>query len=238
MPWPRSCDPPPRHDGRVSWIFPEPDERGLVGVGADLAPATLLDAYRQGVFPWPHAGIDEIPWFSPDPRGVIAGPPHLSRSLRRRIARCGFEITADAAFARVVERCACRPGQGTWITPEMVGAYVELHRLGAAHSVEVWDGTLLVGGIYGVQVGGVFTAESMFHDAPDASKIALAALCRRLAEAGGSTLDVQLVTPHLETLGACEVTRASFLALLAREREREVRLATAPSGASLLLEPW
>ena len=222
----------------MSWIFPEPDEHGLVGVGADLAPATLLDAYRQGVFPWPHPGIDEIPWFSPDPRGLIAGPPRLSRSLRRRIAGCGFEITADAAFAQVVERCAHRPGQGTWITPELAVAYVELHRGGSAHSVEVWDGALLVGGIYGVQVGGVFTGESMFHDTPDASKIALAALCRRLAEAGGSTLDVQLVTPHLAMLGAREVTRVAFLALLARERDRDIHLATAPSSASLLLEPW
>jgi len=222
----------------VSWIFPEPDEHGLVGVGADLAPATLVDAYRQGVFPWPHPGLDEIPWFSPDPRGVITGPPHISRSLRRRIARCGYEISADAAFAQVVERCAWRPEPGTWITPEMGRAYLELHRRGTAHSVEVWDGALLVGGIYGVQVGGVFTGESMFRAEPDASKIALVALCRRLAEAGGSALDVQLVTPHLATLGAREVTRAAFLALLERERERDIRLATARTGASLLIEPW
>lgn len=222
----------------MSWIFPEPDEQGLVGVGADLAPATLVDAYRQGVFPWPHPGLDEIPWFSPDPRGVITGPPHIGRSLRRRIARCGYEITVDASFAEVVRRCARRPEPGTWITPEMERAYVELHRVGAAHSVEVWDGALLVGGIYGVQVGGIFTGESMFHAAPDASKIALVALCRRLAEAGGSTLDVQLVTPHLASLGAREVSRAAFLALLAREREREIRLAADRTDASLLLEPW
>ena len=222
----------------MSWIFPEPDEHGLVGVGADLAPATLLDAYRQGVFPWPHPGLDEIPWFSPDPRGVITGPPHLSRSLRRRIAGCGFQITADVAFAQVVEQCARRPGIGTWITPEMASAYIELNRLGAAHSVEVWDGERLVGGIYGVQAGAIFTGESMFHLAPDASKIALVALCRRLAEAGGTALDVQLVTPHLATLGACAVTRAAFLALLARERDHDVRLATGPTGAPLLLEPW
>lgn len=221
----------------MPWIFPEPDESGLVGIGADLAPETLLAAYRQGVFPWPHDGLDATPWFSPDPRAVIVGRPHVSRSLRRRIASCGSTTTLDTAFAEVVEGCRTRAA-GTWISDELAAAFGGLHRQGAAHSVEVWDGDSLAGGIYGVLVGGVFTGESMFHRTTDASKIALAELCRRLAEAGGSAVDVQLATPHLASLGAREISRAAFLALLRAERDRAVRLDSSRQHASRLLEPW
>ena len=143
------------------------DEHGLVGVGADLAPATLVDAYRRGVFPWPHDSIDAVPWFCPPRRGVLPlDRLHVSRSLLRTLRRSGF--TADARRGlrgrrRGLPRAARRTRTGTWISDELAAAYIDLHRLGHAHSVEVWDGERLVGGIYGVLVGGVFCGESMFH---------------------------------------------------------------------------
>jgi leucyl/phenylalanyl-tRNA---protein transferase len=220
--------------GPSRWRFPDPataGEDGLVGVGADLEPATLLDAYRQGIFPWPHPGAP-LPWFSPDPRGVIPlGGLAVARSLRTRLRRCGWDTTVDRAFAAVIDACADRPGpagardEGTWITPPMRTAYRRLHELGHAHSLEVWDGDELVGGLYGIGVGGVFTGESMFHLATDASKVALVDLVARLVEAGGRLIDVQVVTPHLASLGARDLPRAEFLALLARVRDAPVRLA-------------
>jgi leucyl/phenylalanyl-tRNA--protein transferase len=231
--------------GPSRWRFPDPataGEDGLVGIGADLEPATLLDAYRRGIFPWPHPGAP-LPWFSPDPRGVIPlDGLVVSRSLRARLRRSGWETTVDRAFAAVLAGCADRPTEegpgglepgppesgegGTWITPPMRAAYRRLHDLGHAHSLEVWAGGELVGGLYGVGVGGVFTGESMFHLASDASKVALVDLVARLAEAGGQLIDVQMVTPHLASLGARDLPRADFLRLLARVRDRQVRLAT------------
>jgi leucyl/phenylalanyl-tRNA--protein transferase len=223
-----------RVPGPSRWRFPDPataGEDGLVGVGADLEPATLLDAYRQGIFPWPHPGAP-LPWFSPDPRGVIPlDGVAVARSLRVRLRRCGWETTVDRAFAAVIDACADRPrpggvrGEGTWITPPMRTAYRRLHELGHAHSLEVWDGDELVGGLYGIGVGGVFTGESMFHVATDASKVALVDLVARLVQAGGRLIDVQVVTPHLASLGARDLSRAEFLALLARVRDVPVRLA-------------
>jgi leucyl/phenylalanyl-tRNA--protein transferase len=227
------------------WRFPDPataGSDGLVGIGADLEPATLVDAYRRGIFPWPHPGAP-LPWFSPDPRGVIPlDGLVVSRSLRARLRRSGWETTVDRAFAAVLAGCADRPTEegpgglepgppesgegGTWITPPMRAAYQRLHDLGHAHSLEVWAGGELVGGLYGVGVGGVFTGESMFHLASDASKVALVDLVARLAEAGGQLIDVQMVTPHLASLGARDLPRADFLRLLARVRDRQVRLAT------------
>jgi leucyl/phenylalanyl-tRNA--protein transferase len=223
--------------GPSRWRFPDPataGDDGLVGIGADLEPATLLDAYRRGIFPWPHPGAP-LPWFSPDPRGVIPlDGLVVSRSLRARLRRSGWETTVDRAFAAVLAGCADRPAGvseedgegGTWITPPMRAAYQRLHDLGHAHSLEVWAGGVMVGGLYGVGVGGVFTGESMFHLASDASKVALADLTARLAEAGGRLIDVQMVTPHLASLGARDLPRADFLDLLARVRDRPVRLAT------------
>ena len=244
------------------WRFPDPataGEDGLVGIGADLEPATLLDAYRRGIFPWPHPGAP-LPWFSPDPRGVIPlDGLVVSRSLRTRLRRSGWETTVDRAFSAVLAGCADRPPGGpsppedrgsgglkpsppedrgsgglrpsppevgTWITSPMLAAYQRLHELGHAHSLEVWAGGSLVGGLYGVGVGGVFTGESMFHLATDASKVALVDLVARLAEAGGRLIDVQMVTPHLASLGARDLPRADFLELLARVRDEPVRLAT------------
>jgi leucyl/phenylalanyl-tRNA--protein transferase len=210
------------------WRFPDPstaDGDGLVGFGADLEPETLVYAYRQGIFPWPHPGMP-LPWFSPDPRGVIwLDALRTSRSLRQRLRHSGWETTVDRAFETVVAACAerYRP-EGTWIVPEMRAAYLRLHRLGHAHSLEVWRDEELVGGLYGVSVGGVFTGESMFHHTTDASKVALVDLVDRLAEAGGRLVDVQLVTRHLISLGARPLPRSEYLDLLREVRDLPVRL--------------
>ena len=210
------------------WSWPDPgsaDASGILGFGADLEPETLVDAYRRGIFPWPHDDTP-LPWFSPDPRAVIAvGGVRTSRSLRQRLRRSGWETTFDAAFEEVIEGCAePRPGQGTWITPEMVVAYRRLHRLGWAHSMEVWDGEQLVGGLYGVQVGACFTGESMFHRVSDASKVALVDLAARMRDAGGEVVDAQLPTEHLSRMGAVDMPREEFLEGLESWRARDIRL--------------
>ena len=220
---------PPRPVGPSEWLLPEPagEDSDLVGFGADLRPETLVDAYRRGIFPWPHERVT-LPWFSPDPRAVILPRPgvHVSRTLRRRVRSSPWETTVDADFEAVVAGCAVarRSDEGTWITAEMAEAYQCLHGLGWAHSVEVWEGDDLVGGIYGVRVGACFTGESMFHRRTDASKVALVDLWRRWEEAGGSMLDVQLPTEHLARMGAVEMPRDRFLALLASARDRTVRM--------------
>ena len=220
------------------WSLPVPalsDPEGVVGLGADLAPGTLVDAYRHGIFPWPHPD-NELPWFCPDPRMVLApGAFHVARSLRRTLRRSGWVTTVDVDFGAVVRACGRGRSDGTWITGPMARAYGRLHRLGWAHSVEVWEQGALVGGVYGVQVGGVFTGESMFHRRPDASKVALLALARRFGDAGGALLDAQLPTPHLATLGFAPLPRSAFLAVLARERDRDVRLDLAPLAVDRLL---
>ncbi len=219
---------PPRPVPPSVWELPDPGVLGpqeLIGFGADLEPATLVDAYRRGIFPWPHTDTP-LPWFSPDPRGVLTPDTlHRSRSLRRTLRRSGWTTTVDADLPAVVAACADRAEEGTWLTPAMQAAYRRLHELGWVHSVEVWDGPRLVGGIYGVQVGAVFTGESMFHRVPDASKVALVDLLDRFTAAGGVLLDVQLVTPHLASLGAVEVPREVFLADLDRLRTERVRMA-------------
>ena len=216
--------------GRTPWRIPDPstadaDAGGVVGFGADLKPSTLVDAYRRGIFPWPHPGV-ATPWFSPDPRAVLPlDGLHVSRSLRQRIRRCGWSTTVDADFEGVVTACADRPGgEGTWIGRDMEQSYVRLWRMGWAHSVEVWAGDDLIGGLYGVAVGGCFTGEAMFHRATDASKVALVDLVARWKEAGGAFVDVQLPTAHLSSLGAVEVPRVEFLRRLERVRDRHVPL--------------
>lgn len=221
-------------------MLPDPAEAdvdGVLGVGADLQPATLVEAYRRGIFPWPHDNAP-LPWFSPDPRGIVEPARlHVSRSLRRTMRTSNWEVTVDAAFAEVLRGCALtRRDEGTWITADMARAYQRLHRLGWAHSLEVWEGAELVGGIYGVQLGGVFTGESMFHRATDASKVALVALVHRIVEAGGLLLDVQITTPHLATLGARDWPRDRFLATLGQVRDLEVRMRTDRRPVSELLE--
>lgn len=192
----------------------------MVAFGADLAPETLVHAYRAGIFPWPHPGAP-LPWFSPDPRGVLFPDRlHVARSLRQRLRRCGWSTTVDADFDAVVAACAVRPDGGTWIDGGMRRAYRRLHRLGWAHSVEVWDGAELVGGLYGVRVGACFAGESMFHRRPDASKVAFVDLVGRWASAGGELVDVQIATEHLTSLGAVERSRAEFLDRLEAVRDR------------------
>ena len=196
---------------------------GLVGVGGDLRPATLLTAYADGVFPWFNAG-DPVLWWSPDPRGVIELPDglHVSRSLQRTLKKGRFRTTANRAFAEVMRQCGEDREGGTWVTEDMLAAYTELHRLGHAHSVEVWAGEELVGGVYGVSVGGLFAAESMFHRATDASKVALVALRDRLVAGGYVLWDVQLTNEHTTTLGAADVPRGEYL--------RRLRAAVAKPG--------
>jgi leucyl/phenylalanyl-tRNA--protein transferase len=202
----------------TGWEFPDPataHPSGVVAVGADLEPGTLLAAYRRGMFPMPEDVPGGLVWWSPDPRGVIEpGCFHASRSLHR--ARRRFEVHVDTRFAEVVAGCAAVPRPGAWISPEVTDAYTRLHELGWAHSIEVLDDAgRLVGGVYGVGIGGFFAGESMFHLQRDASKVALWALCELLDEGGGTLVDVQWTTDHLRSLGAVDVPRVAFLERLA-----------------------
>ncbi len=222
--------------------------RSLVALGGTLDAATLQASYRAGVFPWPSddPGLERqarrlarrgavpllpgsdgmVPWCSPDPRAVLlADQVVVRRSLRATLRRSGWTATLDTAFDDVVAACADRE-EGTWITGRMREAYLELHRSGGAHSVEVWDGDTLVGGLYGVQVGSVFCGESMFHRVRDASKVALVELCARVLEAGARLIDVQEETEHLASLGQVLVRRADYLDALAVLRDVPAPLAT------------
>jgi leucyl/phenylalanyl-tRNA--protein transferase len=189
-------------------------DHGLVAAGGELDPGTVLAAYRAGIFPWPDTD-GRLFWFSPNPRAIIPLDGfHESRRLRRTRRSGRLTATRDRDFAGVVAGCATSHGP-TWITGAMRAAYAELHRLGWAHSIDVWREDALVGGLYGVAIGGLFAAESMFHHAPDASKVALAALVDHLGARGFVLLDVQLLTPHLASLGAIEIPRDEYLARLA-----------------------
>jgi leucyl/phenylalanyl-tRNA--protein transferase len=203
-------EPPP-----TRWRLPDPelaDDDGIAGVGADLEPGTLLAAYRTGLFPMP-LGRRSVAWFSPDPRAVIPiDGLRVSRSLRRSTAR--FEVRRDTRFADVMVRCADPRRPGGWITPKFVKAYLRLHHMGWANSVECYADGELVGGLYGVRIGGFFAGESMFHSATDASKVALVALVEWLRETGARLLDVQWLTPHLRSLGAVELPRREYLSRL------------------------
>jgi leucyl/phenylalanyl-tRNA--protein transferase len=187
---------------------------GLLAVGGDLSPTRLLNAYRHGIFPWFGEG-QPILWWSPDPRMVFETATFkLSSRFRRQLRKSEWTLRADTAFAKVITACACtpRPGQdGTWITADMVAAYIELHRLGHAHSIEVFAGETLVGGIYGVAVGRMFFGESMFSAQSGGSKLALAGLARLLGQWGWPLIDAQLENPHLVSIGAHRLPRAQFI---------------------------
>jgi leucyl/phenylalanyl-tRNA--protein transferase len=188
---------------------------GLVAVGGAVTPESLLRAYREGVFPW--SSDPMVTWWSPDPRAIFDLERYRpSRSLRKRIRRAGWLFTLDRDFEGVMRKCAeptpSRPT--TWITDDFIAAYTELHRRGAAHSVEVYEKEELVGGLYGVSIGGFFGGESMFHRRPDASKAAVAYLVQHLRQRGFVLLDGQVPTPHLAVLGAAEIPRDEFLARL------------------------
>ncbi len=211
---------------RLRWLnenlpdepFPAVDEameepNGLLAVGGDLTPERLTAAYRQGIFPWYGEG-QPILWWSPDPRGIfLPGDFHVSRSFRRRLNQTRLRVTLDEAFEAVIAGCASpRPDQdGTWITREMIAAYIELHYLNRAHSVEVWLEDELVGGVYGVALHGAFFGESMFSRRPEASKIGLAYLTAQLWRWGFQLFDCQMSNPHLERLGIREVPRREYL---------------------------
>ena len=194
----------------------------------ELAVERLLEAYAQGAFPWPHSPYGPIPWASPDPRAILEFDRlTVPRSLRQQRAKTTLRFSLDEAFPAVIAACARarRPGQrSTWITPAMERAYVRLHEAGHAHSCEAWDGSKLVGGVYGVDAGGAFAGESMFHAAPNASKLALLHLIDHLRSRGAAWMDIQMLTPHLEALGAREIPRAEFLRLLAQALEKGAAL--------------
>ncbi len=198
--------------------FPDPRRArpdGLVAVGGDLSVDRLLLAYRCGIFPW---SAEPITWWSPNPRAIFELEHiHISRSLERTLRKGAFRVTYNEAFQAVLMGCAAAPrreGQ-TWISPEFVAAYTRLHRAGHAHSIEVWLEGELVGGLYGVAVGGLFAGESMFHRVTDASKVALVHCARRLVERRFELFDTQMVTSVTSSLGAFELPRADYLARLA-----------------------
>jgi leucyl/phenylalanyl-tRNA--protein transferase len=202
-------------------IFPDPtdaEDGGLLGVGGDLRPERLLLAYASGIFPWYNEG-QPILWFSPDPRCVLEPAElHVGRSLRKTLRKAAYRVSLDTAFGEVIRACkdTPRPGQeGTWITQDMEEAYCHLHRMGHAHSVEVWSGDELVGGLYGVALGGLFAGESMFSRASDASKTGLVWLVKQLQRWGFGLVDAQIRTETLAKMGAVEIDRVAYLARIA-----------------------
>jgi leucyl/phenylalanyl-tRNA--protein transferase len=212
IPWLGAKD----HFPPVERAMREPN--GLLAAGADLSVPRLLEAYERGIFPWSSAG-QPLLWWSPDPRMVlIPSELRVSRSLRKRLSRRDYEVRADTAFEEVMRACAApRPDQdGTWITEEMIEAYVRLHQAGYAHSLETWIGGQLAGGLYGVALGRMFYGESMFTRVPDASKIALAHLARQLHRWKYGLIDCQMATAHLARLGAREIPRPEFMRRLAK----------------------
>ncbi|HQT00529.1 MAG: leucyl/phenylalanyl-tRNA--protein transferase [Hydrogenophilales bacterium 16-64-46] len=202
--------------------FPPVDQalvepNGLLARGGDLAVATLLDAYRHGIFPWFSPG-EPILWWSPDPRMVLVpGDVRVTRSLAKRLRNGGFELRVDTVFAEVMRGCAGprADAAGTWISPAMIAAYTRLFETGYAHSVETWRDGRLVGGLYGVAIGRMFYGESMFSREPDASKVALVGLARQLARWEFGLIDCQMETAHLASLGARPMPRADFVERLA-----------------------
>jgi len=198
-------------------VFPSPHlarKDGLLAVGGDLRTDRLLEAYRRGIFPWYQDG-EPILWWSPDPRLLLYPEKlHISKSLEKIIRKAAFHITYDTAFERVIVGCAAiriENNEGTWIVDDMIQAYALLHRAGYAHSIEAWQDGKLVGGLYGVSLGGAFFGESMFSKVSNASKVALVSLVHRLSTWGFDFLDCQIPTAHLKQFGACEVPRHRFL---------------------------
>ena len=212
IPWLADADP--------QW-FPEVSQAlknppGLLAAGGDLSTQRLLAAYARGIFPW-YSEDEPVLWWSPDPREVLFPAEfHLSRSLARTLRRGTFRITEDTAFEAVIDACAASraTSQGTWITPQMRAAYVELHRLGVAHSIEAWAGDTLAGGLYGVRTGAVFCGESMFSRRDDASKAALAWLAGQCEDRGIRLIDCQTPSSHLRSLGSRPLPREQFLGFL------------------------
>ena len=234
----------PLLDAHLPEAFPPPDHaltepNGLLALGGDLSPARLLAAYRRGIFPW-FSAREPILWWSPDPRCVLhTARLHIDRSLRRQLARKSWRLGVDQAFPAVMRACAAprADSSGTWITQPMIDAYVRLHELGHAHSVEVWDEDVLVGGVYGVAVGRLFCGESMFSGESGGSKIALIALAGLLQSMGFPLIDTQVANPHTLSLGAEEIPRRQFLAEVARLIELPGRVGNWAQLTPELLQP-
>jgi leucyl/phenylalanyl-tRNA--protein transferase len=202
---------PPVHPQGVAQRFPEPRlGQDVVAVSRSLNAALVLQAYRQGIFPWPvRQGL--VPWASPDPRAIfpLEDPRPWPRTVKRAF-KPELRVSFDEAFGQVMRACGDRPGAGTWITPDILSTYDELHALGWAHSVEVWHGPVLVGGLYGIALGGLFAGESMYHRESGASKVAFASCADRLRARGFRLFDVQVLTGHLAMLGCIEIPRAEY----------------------------
>jgi leucyl/phenylalanyl-tRNA--protein transferase len=214
-----------------SRLFPPAElaaPEGLVFVGGELSVERLLDGYRHGIFPWPAYPGEPMLWWTPDPRAILPlDGMYISQRLARTLRSGKFELRLNTAFADVLAGCATGPGRerGTWLTPEMIAAYTRLHEQGHAHSVEAWREGRLVGGVYGVAIGGFFSAESMFYRERDASKAALARLVEHLKARGYALLDVQQWTPHTGRLGVVEISRREYLRRLAEAIELPVTFA-------------
>lgn len=192
---------------------------GLLAVGGNLLPETLMTAYRQGIFPWFDQG-SPFCWWSPDPREVLLpGRQHWSRSMRKYARSCSFELRTNTAFEQVMRACSRRHQGGFWITDEMIDAYASLHRAGYAHSLEAWRDDQLLGGLYGVQVGAIFCGESMFHRESNVSKLVFLCLADQLFQRGYHAIDCQFATDHLRSLGSQPIARADYLKLLAKSRD-------------------
>lgn len=210
--------------------FPDPrhsTEEGIVAIGGSLQPENVLAAYRRGIFPWPIEGLPLV-WFSPQERAILEfADLHIPRSLARERRRTALRFTIDRDFPSVIRACAEAPRageSGTWITPEVIRSYNELHRRGFVHSVEAWEGDALVGGLYGVDADGAFAGESMFYLRPNASRLALLFLIEHLKERGLDWIDIQMMTPHMKMLGAKIISRDRFLEKLAQTRARRLKL--------------
>lgn len=209
------------------------EPNGLLAVGGELNPDWLITAYRHGVFPWFEDDRGPLLWWSPDPRAVLYPDAiKTSRSLAKRLRNGGFRVTLDGAFRSVIERCAESRMQaggsetGTWITRKMIEAYTELHEIGLAHSVDVWQEDELVGGLYGVSLGRMFFGESMFSREKDASKVALSCLCRQMRQWDYPLIDCQVSNPHLASLGAIELPRSEFIAKIEWNADQPTRQGT------------
>jgi leucyl/phenylalanyl-tRNA---protein transferase len=229
----RDSDESQRDSSKLTTRFRFPhanssDEDGFLAVGGDLKPGTLLLAYGNGIFPWT---THPITWWSPDPRAIIPiGGLHVSRSLRKVIRSSLFSISFDRDFRRVMEGCAApHPHRAeTWISRQFITAYTRLHELGHAHSVEVWREERLVGGLYGVSMGGFFAGESMYSEEKNASKVALFAMEKKLKDCRFTLFDVQMMTAHLRTMGAVEIPRAEYLERLREAVETNAQFAPGP----------
>jgi leucyl/phenylalanyl-tRNA--protein transferase len=222
--------PNPRTHEFTEWVlFGEYyyNARDIIGFGGDLTVENLRNAYGRGIFPWHVEGLP-LPWYCPEERAILEFEKlHLPRSLRREWQKTTFTFTIDKDFEAVINACARArrsDGYGTWITPEFIRAFCEFHACGNAHSVEVWDETELVGGLYGVDAGGVFCGESMFHHRSNASKFALLYLVEHLRRRGATWIDIQVMTPHFEILGAEEIEREDFLDKLEETQSRGLKL--------------